>query len=246
MPRRCAALLPLLVVSVLWAAPLRAEELSLKVENYIFAASEALDDGEPALALSLLRRAKNEAPESCIVEEYLCRCYAALGNVDMAREAYGRFVSCMQVSDEGVLAELDALIVQAEQQPVVPAPASSEPVDSVAPPVVAVVPASASGGGGRVGWVLLGSGAALGVGGSVASWLTWRSGEQYVEQRQHDEYEALAPYNHLAVIGGGVGGALALTGLVVALAPRSHDAAMSAAPWLAPDRAVGLHARVEF
>ena len=69
MPRRCAALLPLLVVSVLWAAPLRAEELSLKVENYIFAASEALDDGEPALALSLLRRAKNEAPESCIVEE---------------------------------------------------------------------------------------------------------------------------------------------------------------------------------
>jgi hypothetical protein len=248
------AALPLLLLGSLLSGPVRAEELSLKVENYIFAASEALDDGEPALALSLLRRARAEAPDSCIVEEYLCRCYLALGNADMAREAYGRFVSCMEVSDEGVLSELDALIVQVEQQAdqlPAPEPASepATPADSAPPAVVAAPilqspePASA---GGRVGWVMLGSGAVVGVGGGVASLLTWRWGEHYVGERQQSEYEALAPYNHAAVIGAGVGGALAVTGLVVGLSGRSRDRALSATPWLASDQQLGLSARVEF
>ncbi len=250
--RRLALSLPLFV-GLLSPGLVRAEDLSLKVENYIFAASEALDDGEPALALSLLRRAKAEAPDSCIIEEYLCRCYLALGNVKMAREAYGSFVTCMEVSDEGVLAELDGLIVQAEQRADAPAPEPvAEPSAPIEPAPRAEVPAPSpplrepTPGGGRAGWVLLGSGAALGLGGGVASVLTWRWGEHYVEQRQQGEYESLAPYNHAAVIGAGVGGAIAVTGLVVGLSARSRHQAVSATPWLVPHQGLGLNARVEF
>ena len=247
------AAIPLLLLSLLLPGRAWAEELSLKVENYIFAASEALDDGEPALALSLLRRAKAEAPESCILEEYLCRCYLALGNVGMAREAYGRFVSCMEVSDEGVLAELDGLIEQAEDRAAEPAPTAEEPAVVSAEPVPTapvaapvVAPAASTGGGGRVGLALAGSGAALGLGCGVASVLTWRWGQHWVEERQQSRYESLAPYNHATVIGAGVGGALAVTGLVVGLSGRSRDRAVSATPWLAPHQQLGLSAHVEF
>lgn len=246
------SLLLCVAAALLTGSEAQAEDLSLKVENYIFAASEALDDGEPALALSLLRRAKSEAPDSCIVEEYLCRCYIALGNLDMARGAQGRFVACMAVSDEGVLAELDGLIAQAEDQ----APAADEPAlvlqeappssPATSAPVVTLAP-PAEGGGGGLGWILMGSGAALGVGGGVASWLTWSQGQQHVEQRERDAYLSLATYNHAAVIGGGVGGALAVTGLVMGLSARGRSGqAVQAAPWLDPSRGLGLTAQVEF
>ncbi len=160
-----ACMVGLLVAS----QPAWGEQVSLKVENYLFAASEALDDGEPALALSLLRRAKAEDPDCCIVQEYLCRCYAALENLDMARQSYADFVSCMKVSDEGVLAELDALIVQAEDaqraqaQAASNQPESSSTGPSVSPassqPVAAGITGEA--GGGAQGGELEG-GAALG------------------------------------------------------------------------------------
>ncbi len=227
-----------------------AEDLSLKVENYIFAASEALDDGDPALALSLLRRAASEAPGSCIIEEYLCRCYVALGNVEMARGAYGRFAACMEVTDEGVLAELDRLIVEAEQAPAtepdpVPPPALAG-TDSPPPtfPEPVPTPADPTARGGTLGWVLLGSGAVVGVAGGVGSWLSWSRGQQYIEDRDRDSYVALAPLNHAAVIGGAVGGAVAVTGLAVGIAGRSRS--VQAAPWLAPSSGLGLTASVEF
>ena len=90
-------------------------------------------------------------------------------------------------------------------------------------------------------------GAAVGVGGGVASWLTWSKGQQHVEQRELDAYQSLATLNHVAVIGGGVGGALAVTGLVVGLRGRGRDVqALRAAPWLDPSQGLGLVTQVEF
>jgi hypothetical protein len=215
--------LPLLLAR---AAPVRAEELSLKVENYIFAASEALGDGDAALALSLLRRAKAEAPGSCIVDEYLCRAYAALGNAEMARQSYARFAACMEVTDEGVLAELDALVTglgsppaAAPVAPPAPAPASVD----LAPAAIGSTAAPASGYPHRgVGWALFGGGAALAAGLGATSAITWSRGEGYVEQGQQADYEALIPWNHAAVVGAGVGGGLALTGVLVEIALARH------------------------
>lgn len=247
---------------VLAPPPAWAEEISLKVENYVFAASEALADGEPALALSLLRRAKSEEPDCCIVDEYLCRCYAALGNLDMAREAYASFVGCMKVSDEGVLAELDAVIAQASEAakaleaaqaeqaaatqqasaPATEAASAHQPVTAD----ISTQPSQGGGGGGTLGWALLGSGAAIGIGGGVASVLTWNAGQGHVEENQQAAYEGLLPWNHVAVIGAGVGGAAAVTGLVLGIrGARGKAAAVSAAPWVPSQGVVGLQARVE-
>jgi hypothetical protein len=248
---KCTHLLSLsLLLGVAFVCPpVQAEDLSLKVENYIFAASEALEDGEPALALSLLRRARSEAPESCIVEEYLCRCYLALGNPDMARASYGRFVACMDVTDEGVLMELDALLAEMEAQPPAPpAPTPEEPV-AEAPamqPAPALSPAPEPGraGGGWFGWTLMGTGLAVSAGAGVASYVTGIWGEHYVEKGDQTSYEDLLPYNHAAVYGAYGGGALAVTGLVVGLVSR-NGRNVSAAPWV-PPQGLGLSAQVEF
>ncbi|MFH1464196.1 MAG: hypothetical protein ABIO70_07405 [Pseudomonadota bacterium] len=231
-----------------WSAPARAEDLSVKVENYIFAASEALADGEPALALSLLRRAKSEAPESCIVDEYLCRTYTAIGNAKMARESYQRFAGCMEVTDEGVLSELDALVAGLEaapREPAPPAPTAPTPAPApqitvnTPPPTVVVAPAPSRGYPGRgAGWALFGTGLAAVAGGGVGMGLTWNWGEHYVERHNQEKYEELIPWNHASVIGLGVGGALALAGVgleiglarhgqkSVALAPTVHGLAL--------------------
>jgi hypothetical protein len=217
-----------------WSAPARAEDLTVKVENYIFAASEALADGEPALALSLLRRAKAEAPESCIVDEYLCRTYAAIGNAKMARESYARFAACMEVTDESVLSELDALVASLEEAPPEPiptapppTPAPTPPTTSSAPAPVAVVPPTPTHGypGRGAGWAVFGTGIALGAAGSVGMGLTWSRSEGYVEQLDRDGYEALIPWNHASVIGLGVGSAVAIAGLglELGLARRGHQ-----------------------
>jgi hypothetical protein len=249
-----STLLPILVVSSL-AGEVRAEDLSLKVENYIFAASEALADGEPALALSLLRRAKSEAPDSCIVEEYLCRSYVALGNTQMAREAYGRFVSCMEVSDEGVLADLDQLIVQAEQAaalepPPVETVATPEPVPpatAVAPTPVAPAPAQVRRRGAGAAWGLMGSGAVLSAGAGVAAYMTYQWGDYYVVEGDQESYEEMALYNHAAVIGTGTGGAMVLTGFIVGVVSAArNDGAVSLGPWQPVPGGLGMTAQVEF
>ncbi len=121
---------PLMLMATLASPALRAEELSLKVENYIFAATDALDDGDAELALSLLTKARAEAPEACIVEEYLCRAHLALGELGPAQAAHARFAACMAPEDEPVRAELASLITAAER----------EAAQNPPPPPVAIIP----------------------------------------------------------------------------------------------------------
>ncbi len=251
MPPR-SPLSPLLAACLglaLWAGAVAAEEVSLKVENYLFAASEALDDGEPALALSLLRRAQAEDPGCCIVDEYLCRAYLALDNLDLAREAYGSFVGCMQLSDEAVLGELDQLLQQAEQRQAeggaaISAPPAPVPAPQIASPVAAPTPRPPGSAGRAIGWTLLGTGAAATAAGSVGMGLSWTWGEHYVEEGQRGEYEALLPWNHAAVIGAGVGAGVLVTGLLVELAAQRRGRQVALVPSFEPSTAaVGLSVR---
>ncbi len=127
---------PLILLVGLASPALRAEELSLKVENYIFAATDALDDGDAELALSLLLKARDEDAEACIVEEYLCRAHAALLDVEQARAAQQRFGACMDPGDEAVLAELGELVANAERQAALEpdaAPVAIIPLEDVEP-----------------------------------------------------------------------------------------------------------------
>jgi len=203
----------------------RAEEISLKVENYIFAASEALDDGEPALALSLLRRAKAEEPDCCILEEYLCRTYMELGNLELARQSYGNFATCMKSSDESVLQELDQLLLVAEEvQRTAAAVPEPEPV-AVAPtpadePAVADsaedgAPEKRGYPGRGAGWVVAGIGSAAAISFGVTARLSWQRGQEHVELGSRAAYEDLLGLNHAAVILTGVGGGLVATGVIM-------------------------------
>ncbi len=289
-PHRLSLPLALLVGLALSPAVRAADTLSPRVENYIFAVSEALADGQPALALSLLEQARAEAPESCLLEEYLFRCHAALGDLEQAQASHGRFVACMQPEDRGILVELDSLLAQAEHaarqapdEPVVadgpeePAvadgPEEPEPTEGpelseepeepelsetagpavepapVAPPtpVVPSVAPATRGGAAGLGWTMLGSGLTISAGATVAAYLSYEWGQHYINRGKQEKYERALLYNHLAVYGAAGGGAVALTGLVVgAVSSARRDQAVSTAPWVGPQQALGIDARVEF
>jgi len=206
---------PLFLLLVL-ARPVMAEDVSSKTENYLFAASEALHDGEPALALSLLKRARDEDPNACIVQEYLCRAYVALADAPHARDAFSAFSACMVPADEPIRQELSGLVkgIEVSAPPPVTAPppvVAPNPV-VVSAPVVETEPETHVS---PLGWILAGSGAAIGIVGGVASVLYDAKGQTLVDRGDRDGYEALLPYNHAAVIVGGAGGAVAVTGVVL-------------------------------
>lgn len=227
---------------ILASSSAQAEDVSAKTENYLFAASEALEDGEPALALSLLKRAREEDPTSCILQEYLCRTWAALGDAAHATEALSAFTGCMVSTDESIRRELVQVIAaiprtggtassEAVSPPTSPPTSPSTrppPTPSPAVPSTAASPATtAPSSGGSVlrpvGWGLAGVGLLLGAGGGVASWRTWDRGELAVAERDRDTYLALLPWNHAAVIGAAAGGVVGLTGVVLLVVGRADD-----------------------
>ncbi len=212
-----------------------AAEISIKTENYLFAASEALEDGEPGLALSLLRRADQEDPEACIIQEYLCRCYSALEDLPRAILARDSFADCMEPADAPVLQELDSLLEQLNAQAAMaePQPAESAPSEAPEPQAQASLPSQASttqASGtyttqGRVeqarrghgGLVVMGAGGLVGIGFGVTSYVTYHQSRSMIEQGDKTSYENTLPLNHVSVILTGVGGGIAVTGLLVEL-----------------------------
>lgn len=233
-PAAFPCMLPLLVVLLAFARPSAAGEISLKTENYLFAASEALDDGDPALALSLLRRAKEEDPDCCIIDEYLCRTHIDLGQVDRATESYAAFVGCMEPSDEPVRGELEELLAEARSRAPDP-PADPDPDDVVTPSVRG---RTGGGGGGRPGLAMAGIGGGMAAGFGVTATVIFVQSRQWIEQGDRELYEARRPLNNASAVVAAVGGGIAIVGLIADMATarqRTGEAAVaSPIPTLAP------------
>jgi len=211
MPLRALAAAALLLA---WPAPAACEEISLKTENYLFAASEALADGDPALALSLLRRAKTEDPGCCIIDEYLCRTYAELGQLDRATDSYTDFVACMEPSDEPVRQELEEALAEARRTAPPPEPTVEEPDE----PTVAERVAQARSNRGRPGLVIMGIGGAMAAGFGITAGVTHGQGQNWIEGGEQELYEARKPLNNASVVLSAAGGGVALVGLIIEIA----------------------------
>ncbi len=220
---------PVVLVCALWIAavgvvvPAAGDEISLKTENYLFAASEALADGDPALALSLLKRAKAEDPDCCIIDEYLCRTYAELGQVERATASYSDFVGCMISSDEPIREELEELVSEARRN----APATTAATVEDTSPAVTTRAAGTSGG--RPGLVLMGIGGAMAIGFGVTATVTHVQGQVWIEDGEQSLYEARKPLNNASVVLSAAGGGVAVIGLIVDLATAGRRARATAA-----------------
>lgn len=210
----------LLLAALLYAlpAPAAAGEISLKTENYLFAASEALADGDPALALSLLRRAKEEDPDCCIVDEYLCRTYVDLGQLDRATESYSDFVGCMESSDDPIREELEELLAEARRNP---------PTVEVETGIAESGDTSggsgrragtARTGGARPGLVVAGIGGGLAAGFGVTATVTFVQSRVWIEQGDQASYEARKPLNNVSLVVASAAGGVALVGLIIDMA----------------------------
>ncbi len=209
------------VVATVWCAlPAASQEISLKTENYLFAASEALADGDPALALSLLKRAKEEDPGCCILDEYLCRTYVELGQLDRATGSYGDFVGCMVPSDEPIRQELEEMLSEARRN----APAADPVDEDETATQVAVRHAPGGGGGGRPGLVLMGIGGAMAAGFGVTATVTHAQSQTWIEEGDQDLYDARKPLNNASVVLSAAGGGVAVIGLIVEIATAGQRA----------------------
>lgn len=215
------AALPTLVPS-----PATAGEISLKTENYLFAASEALADGDPALALSLLRRAKEEDPDCCIVDEYLARTYTELGQLDRATESYADFVGCMEPSDEPIREELEELLAEARRNPpdVVPDGDGGGVPLRDAGGTRTVNRGGTTANGGRPGLVVAGIGGGVAAGFGVTATVTFVQSRVWLEQGDRETYEARKPINNVSLVLASVGGGIALVGLIADMATSGRRA----------------------
>jgi len=226
---RPAALARALLASALLfciSAPAAGEEISLKTENYLFAASEALADGDPALALSLLKRAKAEDPGCCIVDEYLCRTYTQLGQLDRATESYSDFVGCMESSDEPVRQELEEALAEARRNQ----PAPDEDDAGVADaPAGGPAPRTGASGGGHPGLVIMGIGGAMAAGFGITATVTHVQSQTWIEDGDQELYEARKPLNNASVVLSAAGGGVAVIGLIIEIATASKRAEAKAA-----------------
>jgi len=206
------------IAMVACALPAADGEVSLKTENYLFAATEALDDGDPALALSLLKRAKTEDPECCILDEYLARTYAELGELDRATEAYTDFVGCMEPSDEPIRQELEELLGEVRRS----APAEVDPDDDPGTSPIGSTRVERAPrirrGNARPGLVVAGIGGGLAAGFGATATITFVQSRQWIEQGDRELYDARRPLNNVTFIAAAASGGVALAGLIADLA----------------------------
>jgi hypothetical protein len=242
----------LLAAAVLACArPAVAGEISLKTENYLFAASEALDDGDPALALSLLRRAKAEDPDCCILDEFLCRTHIELGQLDRATDSYGDFVGCMESSDEPVRQELEGLLAEAKRNPAPTDPDPDGSTPGAGDPSAVTRGGARDGGGGRPGLVMAGVGGGVAAGFGVTATVIFVQSRVWIEQGDRETYEARKPLNNTSAVIAAAGGGIALVGLIIDMATARQRAGTATTgdriPAIAPGPGqVGLSASWRF
>ncbi len=225
--------------------PARAQaQTDGKTTNYLFAASEALDDGNHELALSILEQARQDDPDNCILHEYLCRAHAGLGHLVEARKEARIFEGCMEPEDQSIhdeltvlvdgLAEADARNTEEqrgnEDELVSDEPDGSEGKsyederdDRLAEDRDAAPdePSATGGPDSKLGPVLIGVGTAMTVGFSVTAVISYQQGQIYAADGNTAAHAEGQKVYYASLVGAGIGGALLVGGIISTAAQKN-------------------------
>lgn len=146
----------------------------------------------------------------------IANAYERLGKWNEALDALNRYrVYAREEEREAIERRIRNLERRMAEQAAAAPPVSTTgsapppaPVDVTPPPE----PVKARGG---AGWVLLGAGGLLAVGGGTLAGTTWAESRGWIEAGDQERWERWRPANNAGVVVGGVGGALLLSGVVV-------------------------------